>query len=146
MKTGEEVRLVSVPFRLLSVPFSSIPPGKNHGGSNLRSHWHLHFNTQSSFEHSEINATDHNCSKYCLVCTCKKFKIKMYRQYYVIRIFLERCNKFHFKLKTVSNIEFKRIKFQKLIMKFYRIPITMFYQVIYSHQTNITYNDVHINH
>jgi len=36
VKIGAEVRLTSVPFRLLSVPFISIPP--NRGGSNLQSY------------------------------------------------------------------------------------------------------------
>lgn len=36
VKIGAEVRLTSVPFRLFSVPFISIPP--NRGGSNLRSY------------------------------------------------------------------------------------------------------------
>lgn len=39
VKIGAEVRLTSVPFRLLSVPFISIPP--NRGGSNLQSHCSL---------------------------------------------------------------------------------------------------------
>lgn len=55
MKTGDVVRLASVPFRLLSVPFISISLGKNYGGSNFQNHWHLHLNTQSTLEHSEKN-------------------------------------------------------------------------------------------
>lgn len=55
MKTGEVVRLVSVPFRLLSVPFISIPVGKSHGGMKLENHWRLYLNTQSSLDHPGTN-------------------------------------------------------------------------------------------